>query len=582
MYYVLCNVCMDTCIFVYTPSCVVTCEDTRWMSLKRLATMWPFWLKPVPKNLFSPTQRGEKRGNLMGERGVGRPAWLLSSSTRPPSKPLASSSERSAWGSRAATPRGISSEEMRSRASGTDRGREVSRSRKRRRRSQRSSSPKHSKRERATPILGKTSGMAAVGAWAARYEIANLLTSKCDPNELVRVIHKGEEGRDEILYRGYLLSPSPDRSRRGESEKERSHGGSQASGKESRKGPLLESDDGEKSQTSVADILKVPEAAKPETPDEPPWVKRISEKTKGLLGHHQGDASELGLRFAKPAVPPRKSRPETAKETLSEEPPKTAGVAEGERFAKAAKPPKATQDVRTPGALTVKTVGGTMPRTVKDREARDLAVYQEKSLKIFGTLRLMGIEMDLSDLVLSSDGKVNEDRFSLHTAPNRASTGLRYARLMENLLKWGHEDERPVREGSTPFDRLCTLEFVEHLMQRGCGANTRKRSFSPWTTTGRRLDSNHKRATLAEQRDCPWSVRRIRFEEGWEPHSSGTNSSMLWNAWWWIPSYILLNALRRESFVFVFSHQPGTMTSWIHRWTNVSGWEKRGSCRSSG
>lgn len=115
-----------------------------------------------------------------------------------------------------------------------------------------------------------------------------------------------------------------------------------------------------------------------------------------------------------------------------------------------------------------------MPRTVKDREARDLAVYQEKSLKIFGTLRLMGIEMDLSDLVLSSDGKVNEDRFSLHTAPNRASTGLRYARLMENLLKWGHEDERPVREGSTPFDRLCTLEFVEHLMQRGCGANTPK------------------------------------------------------------------------------------------------------------
>ena len=410
----------------------------------------------------------------MGERGVGRPAWVLSSSTRPPSKPLASSSERSAWGSRAATPRGISSEEMRSRASGTDRGREVSRSRKRRRRSQRSSSPKHSKRERATPILGKTSGMAAVGAWAARYEIANLLTSKCDPNELVRVIHKGEEGRDEILYRGYLLSPSPDRSRREESEKERSHGGSQASGRESRKGPLLESDDGEKSQTSVADILKVPEAAKPETPDEPPWVKRISEKTKGLLGHHQGDASELGLRFAKPAVPPTKNRPETAKETFPEEPPKTAGVAEGERFAKAAKPPKSTQDVRTPGALTVKTVGGTMPRTVKDREARDLAVYQEKSLKIFGTLRLMGIEMDLSDLVLSSDGKVNEDRFSLHTAPNRASTGLRYARLMENLLKWGHEDERPVREGSTPFDRLCTLEFVEHLMQRGCGANTPK------------------------------------------------------------------------------------------------------------
>ena len=31
-----------------------------------------------------------------------------------------------------------------------------------------------------------------------------------------------------------------------------------------------------------------------------------------------------------------------------------------------------------------------------------------------------------------------------------------------------------MKEGSTPFDRLCTLEFVEHLMQKGCGANTPK------------------------------------------------------------------------------------------------------------
>ena len=53
----------------FPPSCVVTCEDTRWMSLKRLATMWPFWVKPVPKSLFSPTQRGGKKGEIWWGRG---------------------------------------------------------------------------------------------------------------------------------------------------------------------------------------------------------------------------------------------------------------------------------------------------------------------------------------------------------------------------------------------------------------------------------------------------------------------------------------------------------------------------------
>ena len=76
----------------------------------------------------------------MGERVVGRPAWAFSSSTHPSSNHLPSSSERSAWGSKAASPREVSSEVMKSRGGEKerDRGRETSRSRKRRRRFNRS------------------------------------------------------------------------------------------------------------------------------------------------------------------------------------------------------------------------------------------------------------------------------------------------------------------------------------------------------------------------------------------------------------------------------------------------------------
>ena len=78
----------------------------------------------------------------MGERVVGRPAWAFSSTTRPSSNHHPSSSERSAWGSKAASPREVSSEVMKSRGSEKerDRGRETSRSRKRRRRFNRSPS----------------------------------------------------------------------------------------------------------------------------------------------------------------------------------------------------------------------------------------------------------------------------------------------------------------------------------------------------------------------------------------------------------------------------------------------------------
>ena len=412
----------------------------------------------------------------MGERVVGRPAWDLSSATRPSSKNLPSSSERSAWGSKAASPREVSSEVMKSRGSEKerDRGRETSRSRKRRRRSNRSPSPRASRRERETPILGKTSGMAAVGAWAARYEVANLLTARCNPSDLVRAIHKGEEGDDEILYRGYLLSPSPSQSRGTRSDRGRVRGENPPSGTETAKGLLNESEDDDKSQPPGEVQLKVPEAQQPDNPAAPPWARGDAEKSKGFLSQPKVEAGDPGLKFAKPAMPPKRGRRVDPKDVPIGAPPGDLGDQDGEGFAKKALPPRSKSEVREPGRLTVRTVEAAKPKTVRERESKDLQTYHEKSLKIFGSLRLMGVDMDLLELVLTPEGKVNEDRFSLHTAPNRASTGLRYARLMENLLR-------------------CRMG-VEQIPPRP--------SYWPLTTMGRRLASSPKKGILVGPRGC--------------------------------------------------------------------------------
>ena len=82
--------------------------------------------------------------------------------------------------------------------------------------------------------------------------------------------------------------------------------------------------------------------------------------------------------------------------------------------------------------------------------------------------------MDLLELVTKPDGTVNEDRFSLHTPPNKASTGLRYARLMRGLLEWLGEDERSRPKDHSVFNQLCLLEYIEWKIQDGCGAHTPK------------------------------------------------------------------------------------------------------------
>ena len=56
--------------------------------------------------------------------------------------------------------------------------------------------------------------------------------------------------------------------------------------------------------------------------------------------------------------------------------------------------------------------------------------FHEAALTIYYGLKELGVKMDLSDLV-EPGGSMDDERFRLHSRPNKAATGLNYVRLMK-------------------------------------------------------------------------------------------------------------------------------------------------------
>ena len=69
-----------------------------------------------------------------------------------------------------------------------------------------------------------------------------------------------------------------------------------------------------------------------------------------------------------------------------------------EMFAKVAKPPQRKEKV-LPEVPTATVGGKTAPKSMGEKESKDLARYLDLSLSIFNKLRVLGVEMDLLDLV---------------------------------------------------------------------------------------------------------------------------------------------------------------------------------------
>ena len=59
-----------------------------------------------------------------------------------------------------------------------------------------------------------------------------------------------------------------------------------------------------------------------------------------------------------------------------------------------------------------------------------------------------------------------------HASPNRASTGLRYVRVMKGIVSWIEAfDPIPAEHVVPPLERLRLVEYIELLVQKGVGYN---------------------------------------------------------------------------------------------------------------
>ena len=414
------------------------------------------------------------------------PPWVKGGIPSPSVTPSVGAGDQGGWSRRATSPRRSSHRRRRSRRDG-DEGDHRSSSRRRRRRSARDTS-KDSKAETPvekverkqdiqaaeTPVLelGRTSGVTSAGAWGARLEMANLLEARCDPSTLIRMVRDGTESDFPLKMDGKLsvIHPISNQLERKSEASDRSRFSLDLGG-ESDGVSSMGRDAGSPLGSVGISAEKRPEWAAPLT-------EEVKAPTKTFTS-----AVIPGLTFAKPAVPKGfrkvKEEEDLGKTEFGDE---KEGARES--FAKAAKPPHRRQAVLP--TVPVATVGGgSRPKNMDEKESKDLARYHDMSLDIFNRMRVMGIEMDLLEIVRKGDGSINEDRFSIHTAPNRASTGLRYARLMVKLLEWGARDERPASEDSVACNKLGVLDYVEFIIQEGCGCHTPHAVLLAWDYYGK-------------------------------------------------------------------------------------------------
>ena len=174
--------------------------------------------------------------------------------------------------------------------------------------------------------------------------------------------------------------------------------------------------------------------------DDPPWAKPAGSGASRTMQYGAKEGPK-DLVFRKQAAPPsqdvlERSRLSEFKRSTSETP--TEDLEAIQSFRKRAMPPTA-EELKAAAEKKPKTnrFAGAEARhgSMKERESKDLKTFHNFAMRIFGSLKKLEVVVDLEELVVK-DGSIDEDRFFTHTCPNRASTGLRYARCMQTFLKW--------------------------------------------------------------------------------------------------------------------------------------------------
>eukprot|EP00435_Cladocopium_sp_Y103_P040990 s2430_g11.t1 len=343
--------------------------------------------------------------------------------------------------------------------------------------------------------LGQTSGVTAAGAWAARWEIADMLEEGCNVKELIETIRSGKEGHRVLemgpsgtsgSLRSWSTVGSPSTlapHREGGLWSEGSEDEKEWSKDLDKQKAIMESIMMNRSQevtppwaSGASEGLASGSSTREAVPGSGAFVKASTEETfaRKAKPPPSGVAAKLAIGVPVPPSPPRKGEREAAEEDQAfakpaVPPPTSSPPPEGRRKGSRRRSRHRSRD-RSRRRRRESTVV-----SMQQREKEELDKFHKECMEIYKQVKRLGVSMEMEEIV-EKDGVLDEDRFRRLTTPNRAGTGLNYTRLMTRFLNWGQSQERIVGAG-VPVDQLLgVLEFTEHLVQAECGYLT-PRSF---------------------------------------------------------------------------------------------------------
>ena len=142
-------------------------------------------------------------------------------------------------------------------------------------------------------------------------------------------------------------------------------------------------------------------------------------------------------------------------------------------FGKRAKPPADPEKAKTTTAPELKSgIPSGRPTDLTSKEVSELEKFTKKAKSLYSKLDDHGVKMDLAELVEKENGYLDHERFQAHTTPNRAATGLRYARLLEAHFRWLRVIDNPFEGRENAFEKLNVLGYMEYVIHRNAGART--------------------------------------------------------------------------------------------------------------
>ena len=307
--------------------------------------------------------------------------------------------------------------------------------------------------------LGKTSGLAAVGAWSARAEIAGLIEAGVPAEEILLAIRSGSEGEAPLD-----CSNLEDRiTRDGE-----------------RSSPVGDSPLDETPHTSVARARVEREAPSSQT-STPKWS---SDRSAGPSPIWASSSAGAGLNFAKKSNPPFAKAPQVEVKREAQERtepgivvPETSpsDVADAllssglfGSFSKKASIP--TSDAPPPKHTPY--VPKALPSRTRPVEMAKLEEYRRLTREVFEELVCLSVKMDLVDTV-AKDGIIDDDLFHKFTDPRSAGTGLRYARLLSSFVKAFNEKHgQALQDAPEVFGIESVQRYLTQRIAEDCGFRT--------------------------------------------------------------------------------------------------------------